>query len=229
MTSVLEAGRTLDYVPRLVEANNGYLVRDHVGVDPGLWQTARWWRPGPTLDQGSEGACCGFAAAGEAAASPVRLPNVDNTLARAVYRRAKEIDEWEGVDYDGTSVRAALLVGRERGWWSGFYWSKNLDELRAALELGPVDIGVQWRVNQYATVGPDAEVDISGPLAGWHSLLITGYSPRYGRARAPRFRWLNSWGRGYGRRGAGYIDPAKLGEILFQAGGEAGVVVGRAA
>lgn len=227
MTTTTYRGRTFDYVPRLDERNNRYLVRDHLAATSTAdWDTSTWWTPGPVLDQGREGACCGFAAAGEAAASPVRQPRVTDATALQLYRRAKEIDEYEGVDYDGTSVRAALLVGREYGWWGSFYWSKNMDELRVGLDFGPVDIGVRWKSSMYDT---DAEgvVDTSGFEVGWHSILITGYSPRYGRARKPRFRWRNSWGPSYGRNGSGYIAPDALEAELFDAGGEAGVVLDR--
>jgi hypothetical protein len=124
--------RTFDYRPRLVEANRAFRIR--AGAQPWLTDRSRYWVPSFTiLDQGTEGACVGFGVTGEAMASPVRQMWVDpdtpgpwatfnpaQRMAFSAYRRAKEIDEWEGVDYDGTSVRAGMLVGRERGWWDGF-------------------------------------------------------------------------------------------------------------
>ena len=227
-------GRKLDYVPRLVEANNRYLVRDAIALKPD-WNASVWWTGGLVLDQGSEGACVGFGTTGEAMASPVRQrfraagmtkatpTEIANSVASDVYHRAKEIDEWEGVDYDGTSVRAGLLVGRERGWWAGFNWAKNLDEVLLALTLGPVVIGVEWREEMYETdeVG---RVTVGGGAVGGHCLLVTGFSPRWGKKREPRFRWRNSWSLSYGVNGNGYVRPEDLKDVCFDTGGEAGVV-----
>lgn len=228
--------RTLDYVARLDERNRAHRL---TAADPSLMMKARWWSPGyPVLDQGQEGACVGFGCTGEAMASPARVkPWMTDTglplseapirAAQKVYRRAKEIDEWEGVDYEGTSVRAGMLVGRERGWWTGFRWAFSMLELRAALEEGPVVIGVEWFDSMYET-GPFGDVTVSGPSVGGHCLVITGYSPNY-RGRGPRYRWRNSWGSEYGVHGNGYIRPELLDRVLFKAGGEAAVAIGRSA
>jgi hypothetical protein len=213
---------TLDYRPRLVEAN-----RDHriTAPAPGLEQRSRYWTPGTkVLDQGTEGACVGFGVVGEAMASPARRPGSD-PLAFDVYSAAKRIDEWEGVDYEGTSVRAGMLVGRERGWWAGFRWAFTMTELRAALEEGPVVIGCEWREGMYQTTD-EGFVLTHGRVVGGHCLLLTGYSPNY-RGSGARYRWRNSWGRGYGVNGNGYIRPEFLEQILFAAGGEAAVPTGR--
>jgi hypothetical protein len=220
--------RTLDYVPRLDDRNHAYRIT----ARPGLENQARYWTPGSAvLDQGQEGSCVGHGVVGEYMASPVRgLPGAGawtgHLKAVEVYNRAKEIDEWEGVDYDGTSVRAGMLVGRERGWWSGFQWAMNMAELRAALEAGPVVIGVEWR--EEMDQAPGGRVTVGGPAVGGHCLVITGYCPRYRPLRGPAYRWRNSWGTGYGVRGSAYIRPADLESILFGSGGEAAVATGRA-
>lgn len=226
--------RTLDYVARLDERNRAHRL---TAADPSLLQKSRYWVPGyPVLDQGAEGACVGFGCTGEAMASPVRVKfprlGVKRDLsgdaeAFDLYRRAKEIDEWEGVDYEGTSVRAGMLVGRERGWWSGFRWAFSMLELRAALEEGPVVIGVEWFDSMYET-GRNGDVTVDGPSVGGHCLVVTGYSPDYMR-RGPRYRWRNSWGSEYGVHGSAYIRSVDLDRILFQSGGEAAVAIGRSA
>jgi hypothetical protein len=221
--------RVFDYVPRLVEANRAFRV---TAADPTLLQKSRYWVPSVTLDQGAEGSCVGHGVVAEYLASPVRgrfvrenrpgpyYAEVGHEEAVAVYNRAKEIDEWEGVDYDGTSVRAGMLVGRERGWWEGFSWAFNMGELRAALELGPVVIGVEWYDSMYETVGRDLVV--RGQVVGGHCILVTGYS-----SRTRSYRLRNSWGTDWGQNGSAYITGTDLDRILFQAGGEAAVPVGR--
>lgn len=225
----------LDYSPRLVEANRQYRV---AAPPADLSKQAVWWAGGVVLDQLNEGSCVGHSVIGEWLASPVRgkLGNYTTLGAQIeghrravdVYNRAKAIDEFEGVDYDGTSVRAGLLVGRERGWYTGFRWAFNLTELRAALQDGPVIIGVEWHEDSYDTQ-PNGDLRTTGPVVGGHCLLVTGYSPNYNN-RGPRYRLRNSWGR-WGLRGTGdgYIAPDALDGILFAAGGEAAIPVGRRA
>jgi hypothetical protein len=142
-----------------------------------------------------------------------------------VYNRAKEIDEFEGVNYDGTSVRAGMLVARERGWCTGFKWAFNMLELRTALESGPVVIGVEWREDSYDTQ-PNGDLRVGGPVAGGHCVVVTGYSPNYA-GRGARYRLRNSWGASFGINGNCYIKPDDLDSILFRSGGEAAIPVGR--
>jgi hypothetical protein len=237
--------RTLDYVARLDERNRAYRVT----AAPDLTNVARWWTGGVILDQGHEGSCVGHGVVGEWLASPARgvppraiyqfskaAPIVAETRAQVghhiaveVYNRARQIDEFEGDFTDGTSVRAGMLVHRERGWSTGFRWAFNMAELRAALEEGPVVIGVEWRDSMYEA--PGGRVTVSGDVVGGHCLLVTGYSPNYNGA-GPVYRWRNSWGggsTGYGANGNGYIKPADLDRVLFQSGGEAAVAIGRKA
>jgi hypothetical protein len=222
-------GRTFDYVPRLDERNRTHRM---IAADLDLDRKSRYWVPGAVLDQGQEGACVGFGCTAEAIASPVRrkdagmgtYASVGNRVARGWYHRAKEIDEWEGVDYEGTSVRAGMLAGREGGFWEGFRWAFNMVELRAALEEGPVVIGVEWRSAMYEA--PNGLLSANGVIAGGHCILVTGYSPDW-RGAGPFFRLRNSWGTGWGINGSAYISQRDLDEILFQAGGEAAVSIGR--
>lgn len=222
MTVIRHAGRVFDYMPRLDDRNLPYRV---AAAPPALTERSRFWAPPLTvLDQGREGACVGHGVTHEYGASPVR-GKVSNALAYEVYRAAQRIDEWEGENYSGTSVRAGMLVGRDRGWWEGFRWALNMGELRAALELGPVVIGVDWYEGMYDA--PGGIVRPTGRVVGGHCLLITGYTPRHPGIRSPAWRLRNSWGRTWGINGTAYIPSGDLGQILFAAGGEAAVPTGR--
>lgn len=230
------ATRTLDYRPRLDERSRNYRI---TAANPALLDVSRFWTPGTVItDQGREGACVGHGIVNEAMASPVRVKSFVNGLsaigvfheanrtAYDVYRRAQQIDEFEGEQYDGTSVLAGMKVGRERGWWSGYRWAFNMLELRAALEDGPVVIGVEWREGMYEA--PDGWLEPTGDVVGGHCLLVTGYTRRHTRSRRPAYRLRNSWGNQFGHNGSAYIDPDALHRILFRAGGEAAVPIGRA-
>jgi hypothetical protein len=224
---------TLDYSPRLVEANRQYRV---TAPPVDLSKQAVWWSGGVVLDQGQEGSCVGHGVVGEWLASPVRgrLGNyttvgaqiAGHQLAVAVYDAARKVDEFEGDDTEGTSVRAGLLVGRQRGWYGGFNWAFNMRDLRAALQAGPVVIGVEWHQDSYDTQ-PNGDLRVTGPVVGGHCILVTGYSPNY-NGRGPRYRLRNSWGA-WGLRGSGdgYVSPDDLNRILFAAGGEAAIPSGR--
>lgn len=221
MTVVRHAGRVFDYMPRLDHRNLPYRM-----AAAGDLGRSRFWSPSvQVLDQGREGACVGHCVTHEYGASPVR-GKVSNSLAYDVYKRAQQLDPWPGEDYEGTSVRAGMLAGRERGWWTGFRWALSMPELRAALDLGPVVIGVDWYEGMYDA--PGGIVRPTGRVVGGHCLLVTGYTPRHRGIRGPAWRLRNSWGKTWGANGTAYIPAADLAQILFAAGGEAAVPVGRA-
>ncbi|MCO6188287.1 C1 family peptidase [Rhizobium sp. L1K21] len=69
----------------------------------------------PILDQGTEGACTGFALAGainllrRRASVRQNLPTPEHNVSpRMLYEMAKLHDEWPGNDYDGSSIRGAI-------------------------------------------------------------------------------------------------------------------------
>lgn len=212
----------LDYVSRLDPRN----LAHRITATQDLSQKSVLWTPGPVvLDQGEEGACVGFGTSGEAAASPVRVPHITNDVAFSVYNRAKEIDEFEGVDYEGTSVRAGMLVGREKGWWTGFQWATNIPAFLTALQTGPVVIGLEWWDGMYDA--PNGILRATGKVVGGHCILVTGYTPKHPVLRVPAFRLRNSWGPSWGLNGSAYIEASALEDLVFGRGGEAAVPVGR--
>jgi hypothetical protein len=183
------------------------------------------------LDQGREGACVGHGWTSELGASPVRvkLPNAQQ-YAFDLYHAAQRIDEWRGEDYDGTSVLAGAKVLRGAGYIQGFRWAKTIDDVIDTLVAeGPVVVGVPWLTSMYDT-RPSGLVEVSGRIEGLHCLVLTGYSPSYrlfgegGRGKE-LIRWRNSWGKGYGRLGDGFVLVEDFERLLT--GGEACVPVGR--
>lgn len=191
------------------------------------------WEEGVVLDQGSEGACVGFAWMGELLAHPVppeSQPTFEkgNRVAYEFYRRAQQIDEWPGEDYDGTSVLAGAKVMRERGFILEFRWCFSIEDVRdTIISSGPVVVGVPWYSGMYETTKTGL-VKISGEIVGGHALVITGYDPamRFGSKTYEVFRWRNSWNTDYGINGSGYIKAEDLLKLLRQQG-EACVPIGR--
>jgi hypothetical protein len=225
----------LDYVSRLDYRNLDHRLE---AAPPDLLKTARWWSPGVTLDQGVRdderarydgGGCVGHGIVGDYLASPVRGrygAEDGHDAAVDVYNAAKRVDEFEGVNYEGTSVRAGMLVARSKKWITGFKWALSTTELRTGLESGPVVIGFVFTEGLWETQ-PNGDWIPGGDEVGGHCVLVTGYSPNY-HGRGPRYRIKNSWnGWGYQNLGNAYLSPDSLNTILFDVGGEAAVAQGR--
>ena len=108
-----------------------------------LSDSAAWWT---FYDQGMEGACVGFG--GVRAMTLIERKRFD---ARALYREAQLVDDWEETPpEEGTSVRAAIDVMRARGLapvrgdhslsWDTRYgvsvnrWALSVDDVYASLQ-----------------------------------------------------------------------------------------------
>ena len=191
------------------------------------------WEEGTVLDQGSEGACVGFAWTADllaAPAQPKQQPEASfgNSLALSFYKDAKKIDEWPGEDYDGTSVLAGAKIMQSMGFIGEYRWCFGINDVRdAVISEGPVVIGVPWFDGMYSTK-PGGLVKVGGKLVGGHAILITGYNPkmRFGNTTCEVFRWRNSWGSDYGVNGSGWIKAKDL-EMLLSNSGEACVPMQR--
>lgn len=169
----------------------GMIRGGHAICSPSLRQkdVPTWWK---FYDQGVEGACVGFAAS-----RMMSLLNRKRYAAFWLYHEAQKIDEWEGTDYQGTSVRAALDVLRTRG--------------HCRIRNGETDmeaLGDGIRENRWATT-------ITEVLDALHSA-------RYQKMGAIPF--LNSWGVRYPR--IVWMELA-IWERLLNEGGECGLIIDR--
>jgi hypothetical protein len=223
--------RVFDYVARHDPRSLDYLIRDAVQAS-GSMDTPRWWTGGTVLDQGNEGTCVGHGWVGEYLASPVRgkhgTADEGHTLALQVFDRAAQLDEWPGESRnDGTSVLAGWKACRERQWYSGVRWAKNVEDVRLGLEEGPVVIGVDFREGMYET-DRYGRISVSGDSVGGHCMVVTGYQPHFDAGRERRFRIRNSWGHSWGAGGNCYMLVDDLQAICFDSQGEAALATGRA-
>ena len=140
---------TLVYVPpeRTLAVLSGLLIR----------------KPPTILDQGSEGACTGFALAAVAnyllQTSKVRRPRARWTIrtrsvsARMLYEMAKRYDEWPGEEYSGSSARGAMKGWHKHGVCARDAWQydpgktgQRADHERAE-EARQRPLGAYFRVN----------------------------------------------------------------------------------
>jgi hypothetical protein len=171
------------------------------------------WPCGVVLDQGSEGACTGFAVAHEAAAWPCRVWNITEKVARAIYKRARQIDEWPGENYEGSSVLAAMKAGQERGWYREYRWAFGEEDLALAVSRkGPCVLGINWYEGMSE---PDIKnyIHPTGEILGGHAILCRGYN-----VKKECYTLHNSWGRGWGIYGTCYISKADMAKLLNESG-----------
>lgn len=224
--------RILDWRPQFDPRSKNYSIRTILkGVD--VPKEPASWTEGIVLDQGSEGACVGFAWTGELLAEPAaprEQPSFEyaNGLAKSFYYSAQKIDEWPGENYSGTSVLAGAKIMQEKGFIGEYRWCFNTRDIRdAVITEGPVVLGIPWYEGMYST-SKDGLVSVSGKKVGGHAILITGYYPkmRFGKASYEVFRWRNSWGSDYGINGSGWIKLSDL-QKLLEEGGEACVPMQR--
>lgn len=178
------------------------------------------WSVNTWLDQGSEGACVGFAVAHDLSARPAIHPATD-WLAQLIYREAKKVDAWAGEAYEGTSVLAGVKVAQRLGHFAEYRWAFGLNDLILALGYkGPAVLGVNWYEGMFDT-DADGYVRPTGDIAGGHAILAR-------RVNIPgRFVELhNSWGKGWGVNGRARISFDDLDRLLHE-DGEACIPVAR--
>lgn len=217
--------RRLDRVPHYDDRSKDYPIRA-VLREAGIRQPRSYSWAYAQLDQGQEGACTGFAVTMEAAARPVPVfgdparYDLDEialgSVAREVYYRARELDEWPGEAYEGSSALAAVKAGVERGWYSEYRWALGPGPEAAAEDvilslgyLGPVVMGTNWYEDMYEAVGEDEFLDVSGRATGGHAYLLTRYSRKLDAVWTP-----NSWGGA----GQGWIRRGDLVKLLAEHG-----------
>lgn len=147
------------------------------------------------LDQGPDGACTGFATAHDLAARPAEIPG-PAWLAQALYHRARQLDNWPGEDYEGTSILAVVKAARELGVYGSFHWAFSVEDLALAVGYaGPVIVGILWYEGMMKPRPLTAEVVISGHPVGGHALLCRGFN-----TKTKNFLFTNSWGLDWGPR-----------------------------
>lgn len=224
--------RKLDWRPRFDERSRNFPVS--AVVRKTVRRKDRLWKVGPILDQGSEGACVGFGWTAEALATPVavnlskvkaRVPRQPQPFAQYVYKFAKTIDEWEGEDYDGTSVLAGAKSMQTFNLLKEYRWAFSIDEMVDGLiSKGPVVLGIPWYEGMYEA--PKGVLKVSGENVGGHCILAVGYrvaSPKAGGKDTVILQ--NSWGKSWGINGLAEIEVSELAGLLKE--GEACLPISR--
>lgn len=223
----------LDRIPQLEPKNRRYAVaRKAVGTLIEERPKTRRWTLGTWLDQGSEGACVGFARAHDMASKPQPWKNVTAEMAKQVYDRARQLDQWPGDQHSGSSVLGGALAAVEFGYLKEYWWAFTLEEFLIMLShRAPAVVGVNWYSDM---ADPDAKgyIHPTGSLDGGHSILLYGQSLVKGKEGpygldldASYVLFWNSWGKNWGKNGTARMtmrDWDKLrkedGEVCFSVG-----------
>lgn len=196
--------------------------RDHayplaaVATVPPPTLTHRYWYGGDVLDQGETPQCVAYSGWKWAEAGPVRNLRLPWQDQGALYHECQEADEWEGTDYDGTSVRALFKSLQTAGIVTEYRWAWDIPTITAwILGHGPVVAGTAWADTMF-NPGTDGFIRIgSGQYVGGHAYNLIGVD-----VHRSAFRVLNSWGSGWGENGRVWLSFADF-EILLKEGGEA--------
>jgi len=219
--------RTLDALPDTVDFRDEMYVPALIEV-PGATDLAAFRNIGlPVLDQGTEGACTGFALATVAnylLTRRGRQPLADECSAAMLYLMAKRYDEWPGEDYDGSSARGAMKGWHKHGVCARKLWQdsrkdREFTDARAADALGR-PLGAYFRVNHLDLVAMHAAISEVGILSatasvhgGWMNVIPGDTEIKYqpGMVGGHAFAivgydregfWIqNSWGPRWGSGG----------------------------
>lgn len=221
MNGALMDEPVLNWIPRFDERSREFPIRAAIPTRPR--KRNKFWTPGPILDQGREGACVGFGWAAETLASPVRVdlsrvkepvPLYPNAYAKQIYSMAKKVDEWEGEDYEGSSVLAGAKAVTQLGLLKEYRWAFSINDVVDALIVrGPVVLGIWWHEGMYEA--PNGIVVPEGRIVGGHCITAVGFklaSPKLDGEDGIILQ--NSWGVDWGNRGLAEIRVSQLAALL---------------
>jgi hypothetical protein len=212
--------KRLDRIVEFDERSRAYPIRALVA--PVVKPRGYTWATPPSLDQGQDGACVGFAFTQDILARPVPLSTVDATFAKEhVYWEAQKLDSWPGGEYpdadprySGTSTLAGAKVLQSLGFFKEYRWAFGLDDLILAVGYkGPAIVGINWYGSMF-TPDTDGVVHVTGDVAGGHDILVVGVN-----VKKKLFKLHNSWGPNWGIEGGScYISFDDMGRLLSEDG-----------
>jgi hypothetical protein len=177
-------------------------------------RTIRYWYEGAWRgDQGQTSQCVAYAWSHFICGDP--FTHTSPPIAPAdLYHSAQLVDEWDGTDYDGTSVRAGAKALQSAGLIGPYLWAWDIGTIVAnILERGPVTIGVPFYEGMENPDETTAMVRVTGSVLGGHAMLADGVN-----ADLKKIRLLNSWGREWGRDGRCWISFADFARLLVEDG-----------
>lgn len=209
-----EIGRlTLDWRLRYDQKSLLYKISDHFYMDRPLM--THHWTVRHFLNQGDTPGCTGWSFTQIMDTVP-HAQGLTDSDALNRYRRAQQIDEWPGEDYEGSSVLGAQDSAKADGLITAYYWATTLEELKRGVGYhGPMQIGSEWFEGMFS---PDSDYYIkpTGSSAGGHAYEVSAYE-----VNTDSFWIANTWGPDWGFGGIAKIRADDLGSLVFSGSGEA--------
>jgi hypothetical protein len=166
-----------------------------------------FWETGPLWDQGFTSECVAYSAEALLLAAPTR--NKLYLTHNRLYNLCKLNDEWDGVNYDGTSVRAVMKVLQAAGLIGEYVWATDIAPVRAWLLMkGPVILGTNWYTGMYNVNPFTGFIRPTGQPDGGHAYMLRGADDRILCPDGSRgaVRVFNSWGLRWGQQGKAWLS-----------------------
>jgi len=223
--------RIVDRLPEFDERSRKFSAVADIEDKP---LRSKQWECDVYNDQGREGACVGFAWTHELAAKPRPIKR-DAAFAIEIYNRARQLDQWEGENYSGTSVLAGVKALQEIKNSKGnplireYRWAFGTEDvLRTLGWKGPVILGIEWHSSQY---NPDenGRIWLNGDVVGGHAIMAKGIDIVWKDPEGPEtfdnvddlkslIRLHNSWGPDWGIGGDAWFTVYELNYLLGRDG-----------
>lgn len=242
----------LDRLVQFDEASRGYQMRELLNQHPRLLaKRRRYINPGPTRDQGPDGACTGFSVTHGMEGTPFKVRGLSDATAKEWYFDNQRNDEWPGGEYPGatpqyggSSVLASMKTLLQRNLITQYRWigagsQKLMDDLHDTLKyVGPVNVGTYWYPSMFdPQPSGRLTVDLTDAAAGGHAYCLHDWVAKKlpGTDKTKQYVLMQqSWGvwgvsrtRG-GQRGFAYIAVEDM-EALLTNDGEGAVPIRAAA
>ncbi len=188
----------------------------------------------PIKNQGSEGACTGFAVTKAVEIvywkATLKQPNLSE---RWVYERAKKNDEWPGANYEGSSVRGALKGLFKGGVCPEKFWP-YVAKKKGRAKAGAKKEAERFKIKAYTRVSGMQSIRAALFQNGvviasamvhkgwWKPKKVIRFNPRWAQEGGHAFVLCgynkqgliiaNSWGRRWGQKGCSILTykDAKL-------------------
>jgi len=183
------------------------------GINYKYWWPSGWWG-----DQGDKPHCVAFSWAhwlveGSITQDAKRVGGTSPVDTTYVYNEAQKVDDWEGEDYDGTSVRAGAKILKTMGYITSYNWAWDIEAVKTALlTTGPVVVGTNWHYDMFFP-NEKGLIKATGEIMGGHAYLLDGIN-----IDKKLIRIKNSWGRNWGKKGFAYISFDDMSKLISEDG-----------